>query len=162
MKQTSPNDSGGANFKACIVKQIIKPTKSISSKVSVKTALDEMQAGAIDSAPITDERGKLLGTLSKNKINREVGGWGHDPETEPAAAHIQTNGAFCFEDQTIAEAERIMRQAKVGEVPVVTRGNLLVGAIDLKAISREKMAKDRRRRKQMQRLRALGTGVQMV
>lgn len=138
MKQTKPNDSEGANFKARIVKQIIKPTKSISNKVSVKTALDEMQAGAIDPAPITDERGELLGTLSKNKMNREVGGLGHDPETEPVAAHIQTNCAYCFEDQTIEEAERIMRQAKVGEAPVVTHGKLLVGAIDLKAISEQK------------------------
>ena len=138
MEQTKPNDSAEANFKARIVKQIIKPTKSISNKVSVKTALDEMQAGAIDPAPITDERGELLGTLSKIKLNREVGGLGHDPRTEPVAAHIQTNCAYCFEDQTIEEAERIMLRAKVSEAPVVTHEKLLMGAIDLKAISGEK------------------------
>ena len=137
-KQIKPNDSVEANFKARIVKQIIKSTKSISNKVSIKTALDEMHTGAIDPAPITDERGELLGTLSKNKMNREIGGMGHDPGTEPVAAHIQTNCAYCFEDQTIEEAERIMRQAKVGEAPVVTHGKLLVGAIDLKAISEQK------------------------
>lgn len=138
MAQTNTNESVNENLKARMVRQIIKPTKSISNKVSVKTALDEMQAGAIDSAPITDERGELLGTLSKNKMNRDVGGLGHDPETEPVAAHIQTDSAYCFEDQTIEEAERIMLQARVGEAPVVTHGKLLVGAIDLKAISREK------------------------
>jgi CBS domain-containing protein len=135
MEQINPNDSGG---KARTVKDIIKPAKSISDKVSVKAALDEMQALGIDSSPVTDKRGELLGILSKNKMNRNVGGLGHDPETEPVEAHIETNSAYCFEDQTIAEAERVMLNAKVGEVPVVTGEKLLVGAINIEAIAREK------------------------
>ena len=48
-----------------------------------------MQARKIDSSPVTDERGELLGTVSKNKMNRTVGGMGHDPKTEPVEAHIE-------------------------------------------------------------------------
>src|ERR1700736_2153241 len=99
MEQIRPNDPVGASFKARIVKDIIKPTKSISYKVSIKAALDEMEARAIDSAPVTDERGELLGTLSKNKMNRDVGGLGHDPETEPVEAHIEKHSAYCFKAQ---------------------------------------------------------------
>ena len=135
MEQIKPNDS---ESKTRRVKDIIKPAKSISDKVSVKVALDEMQAREIDSSPVTDERGELLGTLSKNKMNRNVGGLGHDPKTEPVKAHIEKNSAYCFEDQTIAEAEQIMLKAKVGEVPVVTGEKLLVGAINIDAIAREK------------------------
>jgi CBS domain-containing protein len=138
MEQIKPNDSEGANFKARTLKDIIKPAKSISDKVSVKAALDEMQTREIDSSPVTDERGELLGTLSKNKMNRNVGGLGHDPKTEPVEAYIEKNSVYCFEDQTIAGAERIMFNAKVGEVPVVTGGKLLVGAINIAAIAREK------------------------
>jgi CBS domain-containing protein len=138
MEQIKPNDSEGANFKARTLKDIIKPAKSISGKVSVKAALDEMQAWEIDSSPVTDERGELLGTLSKNKMNRNVGGLGHDPKTEPVEAYIEKNSAYCFEDQTIEEAERILFNAKVGEVPVVTGEKLLVGAINIEAIAREK------------------------
>ena len=138
MEQIKPNDSEGANFKARTVKDIIKRAKSISDKVSVKAALDEMQALEIDSSPVTDERGELLGTLSKNKMNRNVGGLGHDPETEPVEAHIEKNSAYCFEYQTIAEAEQIMLKAKVSEVPVITGEKLLVGVINIEAIAREK------------------------
>jgi CBS domain-containing protein len=138
MEQIKPNDSEGANFRARTVKDIIKPAKSISDKVSVKAALDEMQAWEIDSSPVTDEHGELLGTLSKNKMNRNVGGLGHDPKTEPVKAHIEKNTAYCFEDQTIAEAEQIMLKAKVGEVPVVTGEKLLVGAINIESIVRDK------------------------
>jgi CBS domain-containing protein len=133
MEQIKPSD-----FKPRTVKDIIKPTNSISDKVSVKVALDEMQAREIDSSPVTDERGELLGTLSKNKMNRNVGGLGHDPRTEPVEAHIEKSSTYCFEDQTIAEAERIMLNARVGEVPVVTGEKLLIGAVNFEAIAREK------------------------
>ena len=137
MEQIKPSHSGEANFKTATVKDIIEPAKSISHKVSVMTALDEMKAQEIDSLPVTDDRGELLGTLAKNKMNRRVGGLGHDPKTEPVEAHIEKNSAYCFEDQTIAEAEQILLNAKVAEVPVVTGEKLLVGKINIKAIARE-------------------------
>ena len=137
MEQINPNHLGRANPEARTVRDIIEPAKSISNKVSVKAALDEMRARAIDSSPVIDQRGELLGTVSKNKMNRNVGGLGHDPKTEPVEAHIEKNSAYCFEDQTIWEAERIMLNAKVVEVPVITGGRFLVGVIDIEAIAKK-------------------------
>src|SRR5438094_4769477 len=138
MEQIEPNHDGGANFEARTVKDIIEPAESIFNKASVKAALEEMQARAIDSSPVIDQRGELLGTVSKNKMNRKVGGFGHDPKTEPVEAQIETNNPYCFEDQTVAEAEQMMLNANVGEVPVVTREKLLVGTISIEAIAQEK------------------------
>jgi signal-transduction protein with cAMP-binding, CBS, and nucleotidyltransferase domain len=143
MEQINPNYLGRANSKARTVKDIIEPAKSISNEVSVKTALDEMHARAIDSSPVIDQRGELLGTVSKNKMNRNVGGLGHDPKTEPVEAHIEKNSAYCFEDQTIAEAEQMMLNAKIGEVFVVTREKLLVGTIYIEAIAQKKRLRKR-------------------
>jgi len=143
MEQIESNHSCGANFEARTAKDIIEPAKSISNKVSVKAALDEMQARAIDSSPVIDQRGELLGTVSKDKMNRKVGGLGHDPKTEPVEAHIETNNPYCFEDQTVAEAEQMMLNAKVGEVPVVTREKLLVGTINIDAIAQAKRRRGR-------------------
>ena len=50
MQQIKPNYLGGANFEGRTVKDIIEPAKSISNKVSVKAALDQMPAHATDSA----------------------------------------------------------------------------------------------------------------
>ena len=141
MEQIKHNHSGRANFEARTVKDIIEPAESILNKVSVKVALDEMQARAVDSSPVIDQRGELLGTVSKNKMNREVGGFGHDPKTEPVEAHIDRNNPYCFEDQTVAAAEQIMLEAKVGEVFVVTREKLLVGTINIEAIAQAKRRK---------------------
>src|SRR5678815_5800285 len=82
---------GAANFEARTVKDIIEPAKSISNKVSVKAALDQMQAQATDWSPVVDQCGELLGILSKNKMNRNVGGFGHDPRTEPVEAVSYTH-----------------------------------------------------------------------
>src|SRR5437764_7820795 len=138
MEQIKPNHSRGANFEARKVKDIIEPAKSVFNKVSVKAALDEMHARAIDSSPVIDQRGELLGTVSKNQMNRKVGGFGHDPKTEPVEAQIDKSNPYCFEDQAVAEAEQMMLDAQVGEVPVVTREKLLVGTISIEAIAQEK------------------------
>src|SRR5437867_12542113 len=143
MEQIKPNYSGRANFEARRVRDIIEPATSIFNRVSVKAALDEMLARAIDSSLVIDQRGELLGTVSKTKMNREVGGLGHDPKTEPVEAHIEKNNPYCFDDQTVAEAEQMMLNAKVGEVPVVTREKLLVGTINIEAIARERRRRER-------------------
>src|SRR5207244_498717 len=44
---------------------------------------------------------------------------------------------YCFEDQTVAEAEQIMLDANVAEAPVVTREKLVVGTTSLEAIAQE-------------------------
>jgi IMP dehydrogenase len=139
---TKPNPAGDANLDARPVKDIIEPAKTVLGEVSVQTALDEMQARGIDSALVTNQRGELLGTVSSNEMNRKVGGSGHDPKTEPVEAQVETNIDYCFEDQTVAEAEQIMCDPKVAELPVVTREKLLVGTTNLEAI-----AQDKRRRR---------------
>ena len=138
MEQIKPHHFRGANFEARTVKDIIEPAKSIFNKVSVNAALEEMRVRAIDSSPVIDQRGELLGTVSKNKMNRNVGGLGHDPKTEPVEAHIEKNSAYCFEDQTIVEVEQMMLNAKIGEVLVVTREKLLVGTINIEGLHRRK------------------------
>jgi len=99
------------------------------------------------SSPVIDQTWRIIGTVSKNKMNREVGGLGHDPKTEPIEAHMEKNNPYCFDDQTVAQAEQMMLNAKVGEIPVVTREKLLVGTINIEAI-----AQGRRRRERLEPL----------
>src|SRR5437660_1965736 len=115
MEQIKHNHFGRANFEARTVKDITEPAESIFNKVCVKAALDEMQARAMDSSPVIDQRGELLGAVSKNKMNREVGGFGHDPKTESIEAHIEKNRLYCFEYQTDAWAEQRKHKAECVE-----------------------------------------------
>ena len=143
---TKPNPAGDANPNARPVKDVIKPAKAVLGKasVSVQTALEEMQAQGIDSAPVTNQRGELLGTVSSNEMNRKVGGLGHDPKTEPVEGQVEKKNVYCFEDQTVAQAEQIMCDAKVAELPVVTREKLLLGTTNLEAIAQDNDREDPR------------------
>jgi CBS domain-containing protein len=127
-----------ANRAARPVKNIIEPAKTVRSEVSVQAALNELQAREVDSSPVTDQRGELLGAVSKNELNRKVGGMGHDPKTEPVEAHVEKDCVYCFEDHAVAEAEQIMLDANVAEAPVVTREKLVVGTTSLEAIAQDK------------------------
>ena len=122
------------------VKEIVEPATAVRSEVSVAAALEEMRARRDESAAVTDQSGKLLGGVSKNQMNREVGGFGHDPQAFPVEPQMDKDVARCFEDQTIGEAEKVMREAKVDQVPVVTEEISLVGKATLEAIKQKKKA----------------------
>jgi CBS domain-containing protein len=139
---TKPTPAGDANPDARPVKDVTEPAKAVLGKVSAQTALNEMQTRGVDSALVTNQRGELLGAVSSNEINRKVGGLGHDPKTEPVEAQLEKKNVYCFEDQTVAQAEQIMADAKVAEVPVVTREKLLLGTTNLEAIAQANDGED--------------------
>jgi CBS domain-containing protein len=120
------------------VKEIVEPATAVKSEVSAAAALEEMRARRDESAAVTDQSGKLLGGVSKDQINRKVGGCGHDPHAFPVEPQMDKDVARCFEDQTIGEAEKVMREAKVDQVPVVTQEISLVGKATLEAIEKKK------------------------
>ena len=122
------------------VKEIVEPATAVQREVSVQTALEEMRAHNDESAAVTNQGGKLLGGVSTNELNRKVGGMGHDPQTFPVEPQMNKDVPHCVEDQTIGEAEKVMREAKVEEVPVVTRKKSLVGKATLRAIAQKKQA----------------------
>src|SRR5438067_13320819 len=135
MEQIKSKASPASEIEAGTGKDIVEPAKSIFNKVSVKAALEELQARASDSSPVIDQHGELLGTVSRNQMNRKVAGFGHDPTTEPVEAQIEKNNPYCFKDQAVAEIEQMMLNAKVGEVPVVTREKLLLDTVRHDVIS---------------------------
>lgn len=123
------------------VREIVEPATAVERDVLVDVALEKMRARGDKSAAVTDQSGKLLGGVSTSEMNRKVGGLGHDPHAFPVEPQMDKDVARCFEDQTIGEAEKVMLDAKVDEVPVVTQEQSLVGKATLGAIAKRKDAK---------------------
>jgi CBS domain-containing protein len=122
------------------VKEIIEPAQTVRGEGSVEAALKKMRAQGNESSAVTDQGGKLLGSVSKNRMNRKVGGWGHDPHTVPVEPQVKKDVLCCSENQTIGEAEKVMLAGKVDEVLVVKEDKLLVGKVTLGAIAQKKHA----------------------
>jgi CBS domain-containing protein len=111
--------------------------KTLGPEASVQEACDELRSEGMTSSPVTDKDGHLLGTVSANELNRKVGGFGHDPKIELAQTELNQETVYCFEDQTIAEAEKLMREGNLRQLPVLTREKRMVGIVTLEDIARE-------------------------
>jgi CBS domain-containing protein len=117
--------------------------KTLGPEASVQEACDELRSEGMTSSPVTDKDGQLLGTVSASELNRKVGGFGHDPKIELAQTELNQETVYCFEDQTVAEAEKLMRERNLRQLPVLTRENRMVGIVTLEDIAREQRARSR-------------------
>jgi CBS-domain-containing membrane protein len=111
--------------------------KTFSPQTSVQEACDELRSEGVTWSPVIDRNGQLLGTVSEKELNRKVGGFGHDPKIELAQTELNREPVYCFEDQTIAEAEKLMREGNLRRLPVLTREKRMVGIVTLEDIARE-------------------------
>ena len=114
--------------------------KTLRAEASVQEACDELQSERMTWSPVTDKNGHLLGTVSESELNRKVGGFGHDPKIELARTGLNRKPVYCFEDQSIAEAEKLMRAGNLLQLPVVTHEKRMVGIVTLEDIVREQRA----------------------
>jgi len=111
--------------------------KTFSPQTSVQEACDELRSEGVTWSPVIDRNGQLLGTVSEKELNRKVGGFGHDPKIELAQTELNREPVYCFEDQTIAEAEKLMREGNLRRLPVLTREKRMVGIVTLEDIAGE-------------------------
>jgi len=114
---------------------VLGEAKTLRPEASVQEACDELRSEGMTSSPVTDKNGQLLGTVSESELNRKVGGFGHDPKTELAQTELNQETVYCFEDQTIAEAEKLMREGNLHQLPVLTREKRMVGIVTLEDIA---------------------------
>jgi CBS-domain-containing membrane protein len=111
--------------------------KTLGPEVSVKEACDELRSEGMTSSPVTDKDGQLLGTVSESELNHRVGGFGHDPKIELAQTELNQKAVYCVEDQTIAEAEKLVREGNLSQLPVLSREKRMIGIVTLEDIARE-------------------------
>ena len=127
----SSNEEGRDEIRRKPVREIIEPATAVPKEASVKVALEACAADGVETSAVTEDEGKLVGTVSKNQMNRKVGGMGHDPESSPVEPQVDKQSPYCVEDQTVSEAEKLMREKNVAEVPVVNKDNVLIGKTNL-------------------------------
>jgi CBS-domain-containing membrane protein len=123
------------------LKEIVRgEAKTLGPEASVQEACEQLRCEKTPSSPVIDQHGELLGTVSESELNRKVGGFGHDPKTELAQTELNQETVYCFEDQTIAEAEKLMREGNLHQLPVLTREKRLVGIVTLEDIAQARRA----------------------
>ena len=140
METKSPINQAEKSAQRTLRDLVQREARTLSPETSVQEACEQLRSEKIASSPVTDRNGKLLGTVSESELNRKVGGFGHDPKIELTQTEVNQEKVYCFEDQSIAEAEKLMHLRNLTQLPVLTREKRLVGIVTLEDITREQRA----------------------
>jgi CBS domain-containing protein len=74
---------------------------------------------------------RLVGMLTDRDIAVRSVSDGHDPRADKVSDAMTPEVVYCFEDQDVAEAARLMKQRQVRRLTVLNRAKQLVGIVSL-------------------------------
>ena len=74
---------------------------------------------------------RLVGMLTDRDVTIRVVADGRDPKTTTVEQAMTRQVVYCFEDQDIEEAERVMEKHQIRRLPVLDRDKRIVGIVSL-------------------------------
>jgi CBS domain-containing protein len=74
---------------------------------------------------------RLVGMLTDRDLTIRAVAEGRDPKITTVEEVMTPEVAYCFEDQDIEEAERVMEKHQIRRLPVLNREKRLVGIVSL-------------------------------
>ena len=89
-----------------------------------------MRDKEIGCLPVCED-GRVIGIVSDRDIVYRCVANGYDVKTAPVRDIMTKNVVFCFDDQTDAEAAKLMEEHAIRHLPVVNRDKKIVGMITL-------------------------------
>ena len=104
--------------------EVIRPEATVAEASELMKTLD------IGVLPICDG-GRLIGILTDRDIVVRGTADGFHPETMSAREVMTPGVVYCFEDQEVTEAGRIMKEKQIRRLPVLNREKQLVGIISV-------------------------------
>lgn len=112
-----------------------REVESVSPGTPIREAARMMKAGEFGSLPVCED-GRLLGTITDRDITIQVVAEGRDPSQTPARDVMNKDVLCCTEEETLADATRVMEKQRVHRVFVVDAGSRLVGIVSLGKVAR--------------------------
>lgn len=97
---------------------------------TLEEAAEKMTRFDIGPLPVCDGD-RLVGLITDRDIIVRSVARGEDPSRDRVRDVMTPEVIYCFEDQDVAEAARLMRERKVHQLPVLNRDKRLVGIVSL-------------------------------
>ena len=104
--------------------EVISPDASLEEAART---MDQLNVGPL---PVCDGE-RLVGMVTDRDITVRATAAGKDPRTATVREAMSTDVLYCFEDQDVSEAVRLMESQQVRRVPVLDRSKRLVGIVSL-------------------------------
>lgn len=96
----------------------------------LQDAAKKMRDLDIGSLPVCDGQ-RLVGTLTDRDITIRAIADGRDPKATPVRETMTPQIVYCFEDQPVEEAAKLMKERQIRRLPVISRDKRLVGIVSL-------------------------------
>jgi len=104
--------------------EVVPPTATLEEAAR---KLDQLDVGPL---PVC-EGDRLIGLVTDRDITVRATSAGKDPRSTPIAEAMSKDLVYCFEDQDVRDAARIMEDKQIRRVPVLNREHRLVGIVSL-------------------------------
>jgi CBS domain-containing protein len=105
--------------------------KPLQEKSSLKDAGEKMRALDTNRLPVASGD-ELVGAMEGKYPERKAAGFGHDPETALVRGIMVKKAYYCFENQSLDEARKIMQEHHLEYLPVVDENMRVTGIVDLR------------------------------
>src|SRR5947199_1565244 len=102
----------------------------VTSDFILKDAALKMQQLDVGMLPIR-EGDRLVGTLTDRDITLRATAEGRDPTKTRVREVMTPEVVYCFEDQDVSEAAKLMQEKQIRRLPILNREKRLVGIVSL-------------------------------
>jgi CBS domain-containing protein len=104
--------------------EVIHPDSVIQEAASKMKSLD------VGSLPVCDNQ-RLLGVVTDRDIAIRAVAKGRDPSTTKVSEAMTPELIYCFEDEPVSEAAKLMERYQIRRLPILNREKHLVGIVSL-------------------------------
>jgi CBS domain-containing protein len=107
-----------------------KLVETVAPDIPIQEAANRMRSLDVGVLPVF-KGDRLVGMLTDRDLTVRAIAEGKDPKTTAVQEAMTADVAYCFEDQDVKEAGRIMKENQIRLLPVLNRDKLLVGIVSL-------------------------------
>jgi CBS domain-containing protein len=133
IRKNASRKSRGERVK--LVKEVAREEpKPLQAKSTVKDAGEKIRSLQTDRLPVASGD-RLVGAVKGKYPERKVAGFGHDPETTLVRGIMAKKAHYCFGDQSVEEAQEIMREHHLEYLPVVDKELRVIGMVCLRDLA---------------------------
>ena len=113
------------------LKEVMSPdVQVIGPDETIREAAQQMLKGKFGMLPV-GENGNLVGAISDRDIAIRVVAGDKDPGTTRVRDIMSEGIVWAYEDESVADAARLMSEHQIRRLPVVNADKLLVGIVAL-------------------------------
>jgi CBS domain-containing protein len=104
--------------------------KEIGPQTSLRDAAEKMKSLDVGALPVCENH-KLVGILTDRDIAVRAVADGRDPKQTPARDAMTTGVVYCYEDDDVLDAVRLMEEKQIRRLLVLDRNQRAVGIVSL-------------------------------